>query len=146
MNLQRLKKQIVSSEGIRYEAYKDTLGHWTIGIGHLIKDDEKDLITREKPLTNAEVDVIFHRDLNQAIDDARKFIDENSIHEIAFEICVDMAFNLGLPKLSQFKRFKQALIDNNYILASQEMLDSRWAKQLPNRSKRLSDEMKGIAC
>ena len=104
MNIDRIKRDIILSEGIRHTAYKDTLNNWTIGVGHLIKiPDEEYLIDKE--LTSLEVDQIFTTDLNQAIDDARKFINADEIHEEAFEIVIDMAFNLGLPKLMQFQKF-----------------------------------------
>ena len=141
MDIERLKKQVIANEGVRKTAYKDTLGHWTIGVGHLIRlPDEEYLLDKE--LTDLEVDQIFVTDLNQAIDDARKFIDADSIPDEAFEVVVDMAFNLGLPKLSKFKNFQQALKDKDFVKASEEMLDSRWAKQLPNRSKRLAEIMR----
>ena len=141
MDIERLKKQVIANEGVRKTAYKDTLNNWTIGVGHLIRlPDEEYLLDKE--LTDLEVDQIFVTDLNQAIDDARKFIDANSIPDEAFEVVVDMAFNLGLPKLSKFKNFQQALKDKDFVKASEEMLDSRWAKQLPNRSKRLAEIMR----
>jgi len=143
MNIDRIKRDIILSEGIRHTAYKDTLNNWTIGVGHLIKiPDEEYLIDKE--LTSLEVDQIFTTDLNQAIDDARKFIDSNEIHEEAFEIVIDMSFNLGLPKLMKFQRFRQALLAKQYKIASMEMLDSLWARQLPNRSKRLAKRMRGL--
>ena len=143
MDIERLKKQIKLNEGIRKTAYQDTLGNWTIGVGHLIKlPDEEYLI--DAKLNDLEVDQIFITDLNQAIDDARKFIDANSIPDEAFEVVVDMAFNLGLPKLLKFKNFQQALREKDFVKASEEMLDSRWAKQLPNRSKRLSEIMRDV--
>jgi lysozyme len=141
MDIERLKKQVIANEGVRKTAYKDTLNNWTIGVGHLIKlPDEEYLLDKE--LTDLEVDQIFVTDLNQAIDDARKFIDADSIPDEAFEVIVDMAFNLGLPKLLKFKNFQQALKDKDFVKASEEMLDSRWAKQLPNRSKRLAEIMR----
>tara|TARA_S200002703_G_scaffold56638_1_gene49312 strand:+ start:1121 stop:1567 length:447 start_codon:yes stop_codon:yes gene_type:complete len=148
MNIERLKKQITLSEGIRSQAYPDPLdptnpNKMTIAIGHLIKLPDEEYLLKAK-LKDYEIEQIFMNDLNQAIDDARKFIDENSIHPRAFEIIVDMAFNLGLPRLSTFKRLKQALIDNNYVLASEEMLASRWHRQLPHRSSRLAEEMRDI--
>ena len=143
MNIDRIKRDIILSEGIRNTAYKDTLNNWTTGVGHLIKlPDEEYLIDKE--LTSLEVDQIFTTDLNQAIDDARKFIDTNEIHEEAFEIVVDMAFNLGLPRLMKFQKFRQALLDKEYKIASMEMLDSLWSRQLPNRSKRLAKRMRGL--
>jgi len=141
MNIDKLKEQIKHSEGVRTTAYKDTLNNWTTGVGHLIRlPDEEYLI--EKELTEEEVDQIFITDLNQAIDDARKFISQDSIPEEAFFVVVDMAFNLGLPKLMRFQNFQQALRDKDFVQASFEMLDSLWAKQLPNRSKRLAKQMR----
>lgn len=141
MDIERLKKQVIANEGIRKTAYKDTLNNWTIGVGHLIRlPDEEYLLDKE--LTDLEVDQIFVTDLNQAINDARKFIDADSIPDEAFEVVVDMAFNLGLPKLMAFQNFQQALRDKDFVKASYEMLDSLWAKQLPNRSKRLAKIMR----
>ena len=141
MNIDKLKAQIKHSEGVRTTAYKDTLNNWTTGVGHLIRlPDEEYLL--EKELTDLEVDQIFTTDLNQAIDDARKFIDADTIPDEAFEVVVDMAFNLGLPKLMAFQNFQQALRDKDFVKASFEMLDSLWAKQLPNRSKRLAKIMR----
>ena len=144
MNIDKLKEQIKHSEGVRTTAYKDTLNNWTTGVGHLIRlPDEEYLL--EKELTDLEVDQIFTTDLNQAIDDARKFIDADEIHEEAFEIVIDMAFNLGLPKLMKFQKFQQALRARQYKIASTEMLNSLWARQLPNRSKRLAKRMRGLS-
>jgi len=143
MNIERLKDQIMINEGVRKKAYKDTLGNWTTGVGHLIKRPDEDYLIK-KELNDDELNIIFNNDLNQAIDDARKFINENSIDEVAFEIVIDMAFNLGYPRLSQFKNFHQALLEKDYIKASDEMLDSLWAKQLPNRAGRLSLLMREI--
>jgi lysozyme len=143
MNIERLKKQVIANEGMRKTAYKDTLDNWTTGVGHLIKlPDEEYLI--EKELTDIEVDQIFTTDLNQAIDDARKFIDADTIPEEAFEVVIDMAFNLGLPRLMKFQNFQQALKEKDYKKASREMLNSLWAKQLPNRSKRLAKQMREV--
>ena len=50
--------------------------------------------------------------------------------------------NLGLPKLMRFQNFQQALKEKDYKKASREMLDSLWARQLPNRSKRLAKQMR----
>jgi len=123
MNIVRLRNSVSSHEGIRYEAYEDTKGLWTTGIGHLIRHDEQHLIT--KKLTNADVDVIFTTDLNVAIDDARKFITESDINEQAFEVICELSFWLGLPKLLMFKKLREALRQKDYDTAADELLDSK---------------------
>ena len=137
MDIENLKKQIKEHEGVRKKAYKDSLGHWTIGIGHLIKVPDEEYL-KHLILKDYEIEQIFITDLNQAIDDARKFIDEASVSETAFSIIVNMAFNLGYTRLSKFVKLQQSLEENDYVKASQEMLDSRWAKQVPNRANELA--------
>ena len=61
--------------------------------------------------------------------------------ENAQMVIASMAFNLGRPKLSKFKNMKAAVDAGDYVEASAQMLDSRWAQQLPNRSARLAKMM-----
>ena len=56
-----------------------------------------------------------------------------------------MAFQLGLPRLKKFVNFIQGLKDQDYNKAADEMIDSRWAKQTPNRAYGLSEMIRGIA-
>ena len=55
-----------------------------------------------------------------------------------------MIFNLGLTKLLNFKKFLGAMELGDYETAGKEMLDSRWAKQTPNRAKRMAERMASI--
>jgi lysozyme len=57
-------------------------------------------------------------------------------------ILMDMAFNMGVPRLCKFKKMWNAIHENNFDAASIEMMDSRWARQVKSRAKKLSDAMK----
>jgi lysozyme len=50
-------------EGKRHKAYRDSEGNWTIGVGHLIKRQTRDLLHRE--LSEDEVIAILHQDLEK---------------------------------------------------------------------------------
>jgi GH24 family phage-related lysozyme (muramidase) len=50
-------------EGKRHKAYQDSEGNWTIGVGHLIKRQTRDLLYRE--LSEEEVMAILHQDLEK---------------------------------------------------------------------------------
>ena len=63
---------------------------------------------------------------------------------VAFGCVVNMAFQLGLPRLLKFKNFQYHLNKCDYESASLEMLDSLWAKQTPNRAKELAETMRSI--
>ena len=125
MDISRLRESIIAHEGIRYKAYADPiLGEtaMTTGVGHLIRlPQEEELL--EKELTMDEVMEILDGDIEVALKD-EDFIDEDSIPEEAFEIVVEMSFQLGYPRLSGFRNFQAALKEKDFVKASAEMLDS----------------------
>ena len=136
MNYHRLRKDIIRWESIRYEKYIcsadkksiqnfDGSPRYTIGVGHLIHPSEHHLLNRETPLTNAEVMNIFEKDLKIAIREAEKIIDPETIESEAFEIFCHLSFWLGSPTLRKFVKTIQALKDEDYVLASKELLDSK---------------------
>ena len=142
MNLERLMESVKKHEGYRNKVYLDTLGKRTVGVGHLCVEDfwEDDKEYDEKFLME-----ILADDLQNAIKGARELKEEHSctdIDEIAQEILVEMVFQLGKNGVSKFRNMWKALAEKNYIGASFEMLDSKWAKQTPNRAKSMADQMK----
>ena len=142
MNLERLMESVKKHEGYRNKVYLDTLGKRTVGVGHLCVEDfwEDDKEYEEKFLM-----AILLDDLQNAIKGARELKEENSctdIDEIAQEILVEMVFQLGKNGVSKFRNMWKALSEKNYVGASYEMLDSKWAKQTPNRAKSMADQMK----
>ena len=142
MNLERLMESVKKHEGYRNKVYLDTLGKRTVGVGHLCVEDfwEDDKEYEEKFLME-----ILADDLQNAIKGARELKEEHSctdIVEIAQEILVEMVFQLGKNGVSKFRNMWKALAEKNYIGASFEMLDSKWAKQTPNRAKSMAELMK----
>ena len=55
---------------------------------------------------------------------------------------MDMAFNMGVPRLCKFKNMWSAIHEQKFDIASLEMMDSRWARQVGRRARILSDAMK----
>jgi len=144
INDSRLHQEIIDHEGgIILKPYKDHLGHWTIGAGHLVKEREKhefkDGITYETGLK------LFLIDYTIAKRDMQTFLKPcGDMPEIVQEVCLEMAFQLGLPKLNLFVNFKKALADENWSEAIEQMKDSRWYNQTPNRAKSLMEKMKKL--
>ena len=58
---------------------------------------------------------------------------------------VNMAFNLGYTRLSKFTGLKAALDDRDWNKAADEMVDSRWYRQVGNRAKRLEERMRQVS-
>jgi len=145
MNLKRLMESVKKHEGYRNKVYLDTLGKRTVGVGHLCVEDfwEDDKEYEESFLME-----ILQKDLQEAIRNAKELMNEHGcsdINEIAEEILIEMVFQLGRTGVSKFKNMWKALAELNYVGASYEMLDSRWAKQTPNRAKAMAEQMKACA-
>ena len=58
---------------------------------------------------------------------------------------VDMSFNLGLTKLNKFEKMKAGLMNNDYNVAADEMIDSKWYKQVKDRGPRMVNVMRSAA-
>ena len=142
MNLERLMESVTQHEGYRNKVYLDTLGKRTVGVGHLCTEDwwEDDKEYEEEFLMK-----ILEEDLQEAIEGASTLMlqhDCSDIDEKAHEIIIEMVFQLGMTGVSKFKNMWKALSEHNYTGASYEMLDSKWAKQTPNRAKSMAELMK----
>ena len=138
MSKESLKKRIKLHEGFRLKPYTDTLGYLTGGVGHRIMPNEK------VPTTEEEWMKLFDSDFQSAWEFMERFCEENNLRAIsddAKEVLCEMIYQMGFSGVSKFKNMIKALQNRDYKLANIEMLDSRWAKQTPNRAKELSDHM-----
>ena len=144
MDMSRLLESVKKHEGYRNKVYLDTLGKRTVGVGHLCVEDfwEDDKEYEEKFLMT-----ILEHDLETAIKGAKDLMSENGcmdMDEIAEEIIIEMIFQLGKTGVSKFRNMWKALSSLDYSTAASEMLDSRWAKQTPNRAQAMSAQMASL--
>ena len=144
MNMDRLLASVKKHEGYRNKVYLDTLGKRTVGVGHLCVEDfwEDDKEYEEKFLMT-----ILEHDLQTAIKGAKDLMSENGcmdMDEIAEELIIEMIFQLGKTGVSKFRNMWKHLSALEYASAASEMLDSRWAKQTPNRAQNMSAEMAAL--
>lgn len=140
MDIEKTKEEIKKEEGFRMETYYCTEGHLTGGYGHKMLEGEV------PPTDKAGWDKLFERDFAKAVagaDDVLK--DCPNIDETARNIVVEMVYQMGAFGVSKFKGMLKALSEKDYKRASYEMLDSLWARQTPNRAKRMSERMANIS-
>ena len=142
MNLNKLQEQIMFEEGVKYEIYNDHLGYKTFGVGHLVRatDPENEMAVGTK-VSKMRVAECFEADLYVAINDMEKFTEGMEIDDNIKECVTEMVFQLGLPRLNKFKKFKQALLDGDIETAQAEMKDSLWYRQTTNRAERLIEKL-----
>lgn len=146
MNLEQLQHELAIDEGCKLEIYLDHLGYKTVGIGHLItEDDELYGFEVGTTVSQEHVDDLFYEDIQRTVRDCELlYSDFNELSEELQLIIANMCFQLGRPRLSGFKKMKAAVDSRDWAEASRQMLDSKWAKQTPNRASRLSRRMAAL--
>ncbi len=138
MNFAQIITDLKRDEGVVLHAYQDSLGLWTIGIGRLI-DPRKGGGISEK-----EAVMLLTHDLERIMTDLDTRIPWWTHQpEPVQRALVNMAFNLGVPGLMGFKGMLAALQARNYVEAAKAALDSKWAKQVGDRARRVADLIRG---
>ena len=146
MNIDMLREQLEIDEGIKHEIYLDHLGYPTFGIGHLVTESDPEHGQEVgTPVSEDRVIEAFESDLESVLSDCnRLYPDFESLPEEAQQIIANMMFNLGYPRLSKFRNMKACVDQKDWMGAGDEMMDSRWYNQVPNRAGRLVNRMKLI--
>ena len=128
--------QLKEDEGLRLVAYQDTLGHWTIGYGHTPAHPGTTW-TKEQALTMLRADCAAAlRDVDRVLPWAR------SLGTVRHAVFVNMAFNMGIGRLSGFHRALAAARHGDHEACALHMQDSLWARQVGDRARRLARQMR----
>lgn len=128
-----LIRQLVIDEGFRKSAYQDSEGYWTIGYGTLI--DER----LGAGLTETEAGILLRNRVFEAMRELdRTYPWWKTLPEPARLGLANMAYNLGIVRLSGFRKMLAALKAGQFAKAADEALDSRWAKQVGDRAERIA--------
>jgi len=147
MNIDKLREQLAEDEGCKFEIYLDHLGYETFGIGHLIGGADPEYgepvgthVPEERVIEAFEDDIdITLADCLLVFDDFASFPEEVQL------ILANMMFNMGMPRLSKFKKMIAAVEAGNWSEAAIQMKRSKWYHQVTNRAERLIKRMKDVA-
>lgn len=127
-----LKKELTRDEGCKLEAYQDSLGWWTIGVGHNMGG-----LKRILSITQAESDAFLDMDIRIAEQMAQRFYPQYvNFDDVRQRALINMVFNLG-GKILNFHNFRDAIARADWVNAGLEMVNSRWYTQVGDRAVRL---------
>ena len=94
---------ICQFEGLKLERYRDAVGLWTIGYGHLILKEEMEKLIK---ITTGEAKNILRKDLKRTETGVKKLL-TLSVTQNQFDALVSFAFNLGLGNLKKSTLLKK---------------------------------------
>ena len=129
---QKLIDELIRDEGLVLKPYRDSLGFLTIGIGHLIKKGESFcVITKDQAISLLEEDI---QDAERKLDSI--FPGWRKLDDVRQRTFVNLSVNLGY-KLADFKRFLHSAKSEDWEKAADQLMQSRWYKQVKLRGPRI---------
>ena len=138
-----LKRELTRDEGRRLMPYRDTLGNWTVGVGHLMHSSEiKGLVDLHKghpksAISEEECDDFLQSDIIGAEHNLdHLFPGWQQLDDVRQRAMINLSFNLG-GRLGEFKRFLAAMADRDFDRAANALVASRWYGQVKTRGPRI---------
>ena len=131
--MEHLRNMIKRHEGVATHCYKDHLGLETIGVGRCIAPGSLGL-------SDDEIDYLLDNDIVRCIKELTRALPWfHRLDDVRREALIDLCFNLGLTRLLGFKKALAAVEASEWEIAKIELLDSRWANQVGNRSEIIAE-------
>jgi lysozyme len=121
----RIKKH----EDYRNKPYRDSIGLLTVGRGRCID---------RVPFSDDEIELMFQNDLKHAIAGAETFGCYYFLDDVRRGVLIEMVFQLGINGVAKFKKFLDFAMTGDFRKAADEMIDSKWYTQTPQRCEELA--------
>jgi GH24 family phage-related lysozyme (muramidase) len=133
------KKMIMAHEGVRHTPYKDSLGLWTVGVGHLIGDGKTLPDSMNKRFSDDEVFTMFDEDYEHHAKAARKIPGYNRLGTPAQGALEDLTFNMGPTWYKKWPNLTGQLSAGDTEGAARNLQGSKWYRQVgPGRGNKIS--------
>ena len=127
-----------TEEGFRSHGYRDSENNLSLGYGRCIEPSVGLGITRD------EATDLLENDVFRSVEECRRWGWFDTMNASRQSVLVQLVFQMGLPKLKSFRKMIAALDSDNpdYDLAAAELLDSKFARQVPARAARLARQLR----
>ena len=88
----------------------------------------------------------FESDIQSVLRDCNVlYSDFHNLPEEAQQVIANMMFNMGRTRLSKFKGMKRGVDSRDWNAAADEMVDSRWYRQVTKRADRLVERIRALS-
>jgi len=128
-----LVDSIKKHEGLSLTVYQCTTGANTIGYGRNLDTNG---------ITKQEAELLLMNDIKNATKQAKTLDFYQGLTAARQEVIIELVYNLGLKGFKTFTRAIKAIERADYEVAGNELLDSKWCRQVGLRALTLSNTMK----
>jgi GH24 family phage-related lysozyme (muramidase) len=155
MSDEEIKAMIIKHEGKRNRPYQDSLGLWTVGIGHLIGDGKSLPPEMNREFSDEEIMAMFEKDYAHHRSAAMNIPGFGKLDGRGQGALTDLTFNMGPSWISKWPKLKKQLEEGDTQGAAKNLEQSKWYGQVGNRaptivsllrdSSKVSASLEGIA-
>ena len=132
--METLEEQLIRHEGYRQFPYRCSAKKMTVAIGRNLED---------RGITLDEAKYLLHNDITICKQELNLLYPiVKALSPARYNVLINMCFNIGIKRLSGFKKMWQALEIGDFDEASRQMLDSKWADQVGVRADELASIMR----
>lgn len=136
-------EMIKRHEGVRTRPYKDSLGLWTVGVGHLIGDGKSLPPEYNREFSMQEVDALFAKDYKHHKEAAEKIPGYGKLNPAGKAALTDLTFNMGPAWYKKWPNFTKSIAAGDMEGAARSLEDSKWYGQVGNRAKTIVAMIRG---
>ncbi len=130
MNFDAVRDDIIRDEGMLLKPYHCSAGKLTIGVGRNLEDNG---------ISTQEALLLLENDISRAANELdRAMFGWRDFSEDRQRALLNMCFNMGWPRMSEFKKMIVAIWNGDWDTAAAEALDSKWATQVGQRAFRIA--------
>ena len=120
-------------EGVRSKVYMCSAGYETIAVGRNISESGLGL-------SDDEIDYLLANDIKRVREELTdSYFWFPAMNEARQDALVDISFNLGQTRLRGFVKAIEAMSREQFDIAADEFMDSKWATQVGNRAIQVTE-------
>ena len=132
--MNKLIEQLKIHEGMKLKPYKCTAGKLTIGIGRNLED---------VGISEDEANMLLRHDIHEATSQLlHAFPWMGEFNDARISAMINFTFNVGIGTVKKFENTLSYMQSGEWDKAADEMMDSRWARQVGNRAIEVTDQIR----
>ena len=134
--IDEVTESLRQEEGWSQTVYQCSEGHWTLGYGRNVDPHTGIGISRE------EGELMLANDVRRTIEELENaFPQFGDLDQQRTAVLIELGFQLGTPNLRKFTNMLGGLWAGDNDRAADELLDSRYARQVPARARRYAERL-----
>tara|TARA_B110000503_G_scaffold138833_1_gene225797 strand:- start:767 stop:1759 length:993 start_codon:yes stop_codon:yes gene_type:complete len=142
MSEEDIKKMIINHEGMRNKPYKDSLGLWTVGVGHLIGDGKSLPKEWDREFSQEEIMKMFDDDYAHHRTAAQKIPGFSKLDTSGQGALTDLTFNMGPSWIKKWPKLQEQMANLDLAGAASNLEGSKWYAQVKSRGPTVVDLLK----